>query len=95
MACPVPTAISNGYYVGAKVSYAAGDVIQYVCNTDYVMSGSPMSVCDASGNWVPASGSLPECSISYFSNSKLIVFLYALMYVKNVNLDTSSYIYPC
>lgn len=70
MACPVPTAISNGYYVGAKVSYTAGDVIQYVCNTDYVMSGSPMSVCDATGKWVPASGSLPECSISYFSNSK-------------------------
>lgn len=73
MACPVPTAISNGYYVGAKVSYAAGDVIQYVCNTDYVMSGSPVSVCDATGNWVPASGSLPECSISYFSNSKYLL----------------------
>lgn len=70
MACPVPTAISNGYYVGAKVSYAAGDVIQYVCNTNYVMSGSPVTVCDVSGMWVPASGSLPECNNSYLSNSK-------------------------
>lgn len=70
MACPVPTAISNGYYVGAKISYAAGDVIQYVCNTGYVMSGSPVTVCDVSGMWVPASGSLPECNNSYLSNSK-------------------------
>lgn len=70
MACSVPTAISNGYYVGAKVSYAAGDVIQYVCNTNYVMSGSPVTVCDVSGMWVPASGSLPECNNSYLSNSK-------------------------
>lgn len=70
MACPVPIAISNGYYVGAKISYAAGDVIQYVCNTGYVMSGSPVTVCDVSGMWVPASGSLPECNNSYLSNSK-------------------------
>lgn len=70
MACPVPTAISNGYYVGAKISYAVGDVIQYVCNTGYVMSGSPVTVCDVSGMWVPASGSLPECNNSYLSNSK-------------------------
>lgn len=70
MACPVPTAISNGYYVGAKVSYAAGDVIQYVCNNGYVMSGSPVTVCDVSGMWVPASGSLPECNNSYLTNSK-------------------------
>lgn len=70
MACPVPTAISNGYYVGAKISYAAGDVIQYVCNTGYVMSGSPVTVCDVSGMWIPASGSLPECNNSYLSNSK-------------------------
>eukprot|EP00105_Crassostrea_gigas_P034058 XP_019918206.1 PREDICTED: sushi domain-containing protein 2-like [Crassostrea gigas] len=68
MACPVPTAISNGYYVGAKVSYAAGDVIQYVCNTGYVISGSPVTVCDVSGKWIPASGSLPECNNSYLSN---------------------------
>lgn len=70
MACPVPTAISNGYYVGAKISYAVGDVIQYVCNTGYVMSGSPVTVCDVSGMWIPASGSLPECNNSYLSNSK-------------------------
>lgn len=52
------------------MSYAAGDVIQYVCNTNYVMSGSPVTVCDVSGMWVPASGSLPECNNSYLSNSK-------------------------
>lgn len=78
MACPVPTAISNGYYVGAKVSYSAGDVIQYVCNTGYVMSGSPVAVCDVSGKWIPASGSLPECNNSYLSNSKSMTSLFAM-----------------
>jgi hypothetical protein len=68
--CPVPTAIANGYYVGAKVSYAAGDVIQYVCNSEYVMSGSPNAICNNTGVWLPTSGSLPECSRSYLNNSK-------------------------
>ena len=74
MTCAVPLAISNGYYVGAKVSYTTGDVIQYVCNTDYVMSGSPVATCDASGNWTLASGTLPECNNSYFTNGKISCF---------------------
>ena len=71
MTCTAPAAIPNGYFVGAKVTYAVNDIIQYVCDNHYVMSGSPSVICDTTGVWLPASGgSMPECSLSYFSNGK-------------------------
>ena len=41
MTCTAPAAIPNGYFVRAKVTYAVNDIIQYVCDNHYVMSGSP------------------------------------------------------
>ena len=70
MTCTAPAAIPNGYFVGAKVTYAINDIIQYVCNNHCVMSGSPSVICDSTGVWLLASGgSIPECSISYLYNA--------------------------
>lgn len=68
MACSTaPENIANGYFVGAKASYSAGDQVHYICSQNYVMSGNPTVTCSA-GVWV---GGYPSCSLSFLSNGKI------------------------
>ncbi|XP_061187437.1 uncharacterized protein LOC133195569 [Saccostrea echinata] len=45
------------------------------------MSGSPNAVCDATGVWLPVSGSVPECSSSYLKDVWFILVLSLLGFI--------------
>ncbi|XP_031335519.1 sushi, von Willebrand factor type A, EGF and pentraxin domain-containing protein 1-like isoform X3 [Photinus pyralis] len=55
--CENPKSPENGFYHGTG-AFKVGDVVQYNCNTDYVMEGQSVSACQDSGRW---SGTLPKC----------------------------------
>ncbi|XP_071053370.1 sushi, von Willebrand factor type A, EGF and pentraxin domain-containing protein 1 isoform X3 [Onthophagus taurus] len=55
--CDQPGSPENGYIQGTG-PYKAGDVVQFNCNTDYMMEGQPIIACQDNGRW---SGPLPKC----------------------------------
>lgn len=55
--CESPGAPTNGYAQGSP-PYRAGDVIQFNCNPEYMMTGQPIIACQENGRW---SGGLPKC----------------------------------
>ncbi|KAI4468144.1 complement component-related sushi domain-containing [Holotrichia oblita] len=55
--CDNPGIPENGYIQGTG-PFKAGDVVQFNCNTDYMMEGQPIVACQDNGRW---SGPLPKC----------------------------------
>ncbi|KRT86349.1 hypothetical protein AMK59_1061, partial [Oryctes borbonicus] len=56
--CDNPGIPENGYIQGTG-PFKAGDVVQFNCNTDYMMEGQPIIACQDNGRW---SGPLPKCA---------------------------------
>ncbi|KAK9711611.1 WAP-type (Whey Acidic Protein) 'four-disulfide core' [Popillia japonica] len=56
--CDNPGIPENGYIQGTG-PFKAGDVVQFNCNTDYMMEGQPIVACQDNGRW---SGPLPKCA---------------------------------
>ncbi|XP_073987217.1 hig-anchoring scaffold protein isoform X2 [Rhodnius prolixus] len=56
--CTPPTAPENGYLAGRSTTYKAGDLVQFSCNHDFMMSGQPIIACQENGRW---SGPTPSC----------------------------------
>lgn len=59
--CDNPGAPVNGYAQGSA-PYRAGDVVQFNCNSEYMMQGQPIIACQDSGRW---SGVLPKCNFCF------------------------------
>ena len=56
--CGPPLKIDNGYIVGGSIPFGkAGQVVQYDCDSGWLIHGSPTSTCQVSGEWTTP----PEC----------------------------------
>lgn len=57
--CESPEVPKNGYLQSSnKDKYRGGDVLQFACNTNYMMDGKGIIVCQESGRW---SAAVPKC----------------------------------
>ncbi|KAG8200512.1 hypothetical protein JTE90_000589 [Oedothorax gibbosus] len=57
--CESPEVLKNGYLQSSnKDKYRGGDVLQFACNTNYMMDGKGIIVCQESGRW---SAAVPKC----------------------------------
>ncbi|XP_066142350.1 sushi, von Willebrand factor type A, EGF and pentraxin domain-containing protein 1 [Euwallacea fornicatus] len=55
--CDEPKIPDNGYIQGSG-PYKAGDVVQFNCNSDFMMEGQPIIACQENSRW---SGKIPKC----------------------------------
>lgn len=62
--CDNPGTPDNGYMQGSG-PFKAGDVIQFNCNSDFMMEGQPIIACQDNGRW---SGPLPKCRFKVYRN---------------------------
>ncbi|XP_066943300.1 sushi, von Willebrand factor type A, EGF and pentraxin domain-containing protein 1-like isoform X2 [Macrobrachium rosenbergii] len=58
--CAPPIPPENGMLSG-KGPYHSGDVVEVKCNSNYMMEGQPMMVCQEDGQW---SDEVPKCSLA-------------------------------
>lgn len=56
--CPALEAPTNGKILTDMDNYRFGDMMRFMCDFGYVMSGSPSLLCTSAGEW---NGTVPEC----------------------------------
>ena len=59
--CPRLAGPENGMVLTNRDHYRFGDMIKFMCNFGYVMSGNPSLLCTSSGEW---NGTIPECNMA-------------------------------
>ena len=59
--CPALEPPSNGMALSSQQHHRFGDMINFMCNFGYVMSGNPSLLCTSTGEW---NGTVPECQMA-------------------------------
>ena len=63
--CDEPKNLTNGFKVSNGNS--EGDTVTYFCFGGFNLSGNPIRICQADGNW---SGTLPKCKRTFHAFMK-------------------------
>ena len=56
--CPALNTPANGKILTDMETYRFGDMIRFMCDFGYILSGSPSLLCTSAGAW---NGTVPEC----------------------------------
>ena len=51
--CGDPTVPTNGYIYGAYQNTTEGTVIEFGCDSGFVLAGNTTAVCASDGRWIP------------------------------------------
>lgn len=81
--CDVPALPAHGYLQGDRIQrFRGGDIVQFTCDSGYMLEGNPIVICQESGRW---SGPPPNCefylhslkNILHTMNKHLTVLVYS------------------
>jgi len=59
--CPTLAPPENGRILTNREHYEFGDMMKFMCNFGYIMTGNPSLLCTSSGDW---NGTIPECTMA-------------------------------